>query len=542
MPAGYSGTPLVRKLGLKPGMTCAVLDPPPGYDDLLADPPEGLTWTDGAADGLDFVHLFARESDGLRERMAVLRGRIARDGMIWVSWPKKRPGVPTAIDENRVRAEGLAAGLVDVKVCAVDDTWSGLKFVIRKADRARILVPAAFLLSALGAGCGGGTVPPSPGEREILPDGRVLVTYREHPAVAEDTVREVVRIGSLEGGGPESFGSVRALEVDAEGTIYVLDQQASEVRAFGADGRYLRTVATRGQGPGEITSANGILLGPDGVLWVNDHGARVVMGLTPEGVEVARHPPVVPGFGFTWQAGVDGEGVFREVWSSPVGGARMEMPTTGPTESEIGEYLRSYDPRTQGYDSVALGVDRRRAYAIVIPQGFIGTQIPFDPVPLVAVASDGGAWVANSGTYRIARIDASGDTLLVLRVEVAPDPVTDADRAAWRSGPGARFQEFPRELAGIEALMPRFKPLLTRLLSDDAGRIWVGRTVPDGAAPLFDVFDGEGRFLASLRLFDGLSPFMGPRVRAGRVHALVLGEFDEHYVAVGVLPAALGGG
>lgn len=135
MSAGYSGTPLVKKLGLKPGMSCVALDAPPGYRDLLVDPPPALTWDADAGPELDFVHLFVRDPEGLRDRLAELRGRIAANGMIWVSWPKKRTGVPAGLDGNDVRSAGLAAGLVDVKVCAVDETWSGLKFVIRVKDR-----------------------------------------------------------------------------------------------------------------------------------------------------------------------------------------------------------------------------------------------------------------------------------------------------------------------------------------------------------------------------------------------------------------------
>ena len=135
MTAGYSGTPLVKKLGLKPGMACAAVEAPADYQDLLVDPPEDLVWKDRSASDLDFVHLFVRDGEGLRERLADLRERIARDGMIWVSWPKGRPRVPALVDNNDVRAAGLAAGLVDVKICAVDETWSGLKFVIPVKDR-----------------------------------------------------------------------------------------------------------------------------------------------------------------------------------------------------------------------------------------------------------------------------------------------------------------------------------------------------------------------------------------------------------------------
>lgn len=135
MPAGYSGTPLVRKLGLKAGMTCAFLDPPQNYRDLLVGRPDDLTIAGPDATDLDFVHIFVQEQEGLEERLRTLRGRIAQDGMIWVSWPKKASKVETDVTGDVVRRAGLAARLVDVKVCAVDEIWSGLKFVIRREDR-----------------------------------------------------------------------------------------------------------------------------------------------------------------------------------------------------------------------------------------------------------------------------------------------------------------------------------------------------------------------------------------------------------------------
>jgi hypothetical protein len=136
-PAGYSGTPLVRKLGIRPGMRFAVVGPPGHYWDLLAGVPDDLAILDDSATDLEFVHVFATERKGLATRLKALRRSIAQDGMIWVSWPKKASGVVTDVTGDVVRRTGLAAGLVDVKVCAVDETWSGLKFVIPKADRVR---------------------------------------------------------------------------------------------------------------------------------------------------------------------------------------------------------------------------------------------------------------------------------------------------------------------------------------------------------------------------------------------------------------------
>jgi hypothetical protein len=135
MPAGYSGTPLVRKLGIRPGHRMAVIDPPAGYGRLLEGLPETVERLTPRARRLDVVHLFATRASTLRARLPRLTAAIARDGMIWVSWPKKASKVPTDVTEDVVRREALPLGLVDVKVCAVDDTWSGLKLVIRKELR-----------------------------------------------------------------------------------------------------------------------------------------------------------------------------------------------------------------------------------------------------------------------------------------------------------------------------------------------------------------------------------------------------------------------
>lgn len=133
--AGYSGTPLVRKLGIKAGMSCAAINAPRHYRSLLVGLPDDVTILDRATSGHDLVHVFVRARQDLVELLQTLRARIAPNGMIWVSWPKKASRVETDVTEDVVRAAALSARLVDVKVCAVDETWSGLKLVIRKADR-----------------------------------------------------------------------------------------------------------------------------------------------------------------------------------------------------------------------------------------------------------------------------------------------------------------------------------------------------------------------------------------------------------------------
>ncbi len=133
--AGYSGTPLIRKLGIRSGDRMWLFDPPPGYRDLLGTLPEGAREAGRGERGVEFLHVFATTRAALARGLMEARARMAENGMVWLSWPKKASGVATELDGNVVRVAGLEEGLVDIKVCAVDDVWSGLKFVIPVADR-----------------------------------------------------------------------------------------------------------------------------------------------------------------------------------------------------------------------------------------------------------------------------------------------------------------------------------------------------------------------------------------------------------------------
>jgi hypothetical protein len=134
--AGYSGTPLLKKLGIKPGHTLCVVGAPASYQQkVLGRLPTGVTVKRAPKAPLDVIHFFTSKRANLEERFARLAAVLAPDGMIWISWPKKTSGVVSDVSEDIVRQVGLDAGLVDVKVCAVDDTWSGLKFVRRLQDR-----------------------------------------------------------------------------------------------------------------------------------------------------------------------------------------------------------------------------------------------------------------------------------------------------------------------------------------------------------------------------------------------------------------------
>jgi hypothetical protein len=137
MPAGYSGKQTWEKLGIRQGQAVVVIDAPSAYAKLIGGLPTGAKSSARVVAGADMVHLFATDTKALARHLKSLLETIAQDGTIWVSWPRKSSGVKTDITENVIREVALPLGLVDVKVCAVNETWSGLKLVIRKTNRRR---------------------------------------------------------------------------------------------------------------------------------------------------------------------------------------------------------------------------------------------------------------------------------------------------------------------------------------------------------------------------------------------------------------------
>ena len=135
MPAGYSGTPLAKKLGIKEGFRVRVKNAPCDYYELVAPLPNDVMVSRNIRTRVDVWHLFTRSSKELKAQIPKLMTQIRQNGAIWVSWPKKSSGEPTDVTEDVIRSVALPLGLVDVKVCAVDDTWSGLKLVIRLENR-----------------------------------------------------------------------------------------------------------------------------------------------------------------------------------------------------------------------------------------------------------------------------------------------------------------------------------------------------------------------------------------------------------------------
>lgn len=132
---GYSGTPLAKKLGMSPGCTVVAVAAPEGYAEWLAPLPAGVKFEPSLSVGVDVVHMFCDCSAVLAAQLAEARATLRPDAAVWVSWPKKASKVPTDITEDTIRSLALPLGFVDIKVCAVNAVWSGLKLVVRKELR-----------------------------------------------------------------------------------------------------------------------------------------------------------------------------------------------------------------------------------------------------------------------------------------------------------------------------------------------------------------------------------------------------------------------
>lgn len=132
--AGYSGTSLVNKIGIKPGHRLAFINAPKDFTSTLGELPDGVKVV-SSGKPFDVAIVFATSATDFQKRVAAAKALMAENGMVWAAWPKKSSGMLTDLVEDKIRGIGLASGLVDIKVCAIDETWSGLKFVIRVADR-----------------------------------------------------------------------------------------------------------------------------------------------------------------------------------------------------------------------------------------------------------------------------------------------------------------------------------------------------------------------------------------------------------------------
>jgi hypothetical protein len=390
---------------------------------------------------------------------------------------------------------------------------------------ARLVAPLFLVACSSGQANQRGAV-----SRDTLPNGTVVVRYGELPTGEVVPAEIDLKIGTVEGDPNLIFGDVRGIEAGRDGTIYVLDYQASEVRAFNAEGRFLRKVVTRGEGPAEISEANGMVLVGDSILWLQDHGKWMMIGVTIEGEELMRFPMPALSYGYIWTGTVDNR---SRAWKHRI--HPNEEPTYPPeeglTESSGRQYMVSFDPMAEVKDSIYLG--ERSIRTLIVRNnrgGHTYWGVPNDPEPITVVDPAGGLWYSDGASYRIARLDEQGDTVLVIESDTPAPPVTARDRSQYVESMLERSPDQRRVAEELAGLMPDSMPMISRLTVDDERRLWVGRTGPEDAPPQFDVFDRDGSYLGSVELAFRPAPYIPVWIRQGRLYAVVRDSLDVPFV------------
>lgn len=357
---------------------------------------------------------------------------------------------------------------------------------------------------------------------DTLPDGRVHVVNTPPASGIRPmwVIEPEVVIGSVDDEGPTAFGLIKGLVALDDGRIAVLDAMAQEIRIFAPDGTHLRTFGRKGAGPGEMQDANGMVLGPDGLIRVNDPSNARISFFHPDSGFVHSHRIAVGSWGFIWDGVVDAAG---KVWETQL------------TALEDGHWwiLRAYDAQGAWTDTIRLeryerGVDGPGVYRWTSPGGGGGAiGVPFWPVGAMTYDPRGFFWVKPKDTneYRLLRHVPGGDTTLVFESHRTAVPVSAAERDSAIAG----IRERVRDADFNWSRIPGEKPIVESLFVDESGRVWVRVTTPD-TLTTFDVFLPDGRYDGTAVTSLNLPVWWRPLVRGDQFYTLVKDELDVQYV------------
>ena len=379
-------------------------------------------------------------------------------------------------------------------------------------------------LTLLIAACGSGSDAAGTwsGTVDTLPSGEIVVRNTDDPLWTPEGAWQVVeelRIGNAMSEGPDLFGSIYSFDIDAWGRIFVLDDQAQEVRVFDSGGNFVRTVGRRGEGPGEFTQAGSVDLSRNGEIWVMGLGQGRVSIFDTAGTYL-RQERTDGGFVIKpYPGGFDPMGRYNVM--IPAGGMRT-----------MARFDQSYTP----IDTISLPEDpeENEFFENVNEEGSstMRAGVPFQRYMTWRFSPTGTVWTLLTGRYQLTEMTIDGKVLRTITKDHEPIPVTDEEREQAVES----LEWFTRQGGQIDrSKIPGSKPSTVSFFIDDEGNLWVERQVAvadkDDAGRLFDIFDGEGRFLGMLRLpFELHYSIPVPIVREGVLYGATYDEIGVLYV------------
>jgi hypothetical protein len=380
----------------------------------------------------------------------------------------------------------------------------------------------------LGACAGGGSSAGDvwAGRIDTLPSGRIVTTNSAEgvwdAAGGGWQVREVIRIGTIEGEGPELFGSIRDIDVDPAGRLWVFEDQALELRVFDVDGSYVRTIGRKGSGPGEFKQVIGMAWGPRERLWLVDAGNNRISVVDTAGAFVGGYAASHLG-GFVisrWPGGFDREGHLYSY-----------IPDRAAGTFEIA--LVKFDTSLTPLDTIAPprwgnpdGYFEHRT-----SDSYMRYSVRYSSRLEWRLAPTGRIWFARTGDYRLYEMSQAGDTLREITRAFEAVPVTgeEIDSAV------ASLTSFTRQGGRIDrSKFPSVKPALAQFYEDVRGFLWVEPIMADTARQgrALDVFDPDGRYLGRVDLPFRLSAYPAPTFAHGKIYGVTRDEMQVPYMVV----------
>ena len=331
---------------------------------------------------------------------------------------------------------------------------------------------------------------------------------------------EELRVGALDGRGPELFGRVQDVVAGPGGTFWVIEGQAHEIRAFGPDGRWLRTLGGPGQGPGEFAFPSTAFWSPDDRLWIYDIQNSRFTVYDPAGTHLADHPVTTLGFYPQHAFGEDGT-LYVAIGVQDETGAIVSRVVATRVNQDGLQPLDTFPvPNMGDLDRILLQTTRGgRTMTIRYP-------VPFQGSPTWVVGPDGHLWTGRPADgYRLVERTLEGDTLRIVERAWEPVPITDHEVDSVIAGLEERFDRV--DLDGSR--LPDVRPAYQSFRRAPDGHLWVQRYDAPGSLA-WDVFDPEGRYLGEVAMPEDGPPPSIRDIRDDVVYATVSGDFDETYV------------